>query len=318
MKEILANESNNKWSDEDLMEAAKKDLGEDPVRVAQDLEIIKTWIKKSPHLHSIKQDDEFLKMFLRGCKFSLEKTKEKLDFFFTVRSNLPTWFDNLDPRLPEIKNIIKAGIYIPLPGYDKHGRKVFVMRGGLSDPNTMKKEDEFKTSFMLLEAALDGDKQAVIRGIVFLQDFEGMTLSHALSMTPAIMKKALTVMQDAYPRRPKALHFINMPSVMESVFKMAQGFQKEKMRARNHVHPVGDYSKMQEELGLEVLPTEYGGTNVSLSELRDYWIDQMDGSRDWLMEQSKYKTDESKRPGKPKSHADLFGIEGSFRKLEID
>ena len=43
------------------------------------------------------------------------------------------------------------------------------MRGGLSDPNTMKKEDEFKASFMLLEAALDGDEQAVIRGIVFLQ-----------------------------------------------------------------------------------------------------------------------------------------------------
>jgi len=318
MKEILANESNNKWSDEDLMEAAKKDLGEDPVRVAQDLEIIKKWIKKSPHLHSIKQDDEFLKMFLRGCKFSLEKTKEKLDFFFTVRGNLPTWFDNWDPRLPEIRNIIKAGIYIPLPGYDKHGRKVIVMRGGLSDPNTMKKEDEFKASGMLMESALNGDKQAVIRGIVLLQDLEGMTLSHALAVSPAVMKKAMTVWQDAYPSRPKALHFLNMPSAMESVFKMAQGFQNEKMRARNHVHPVGDYSKVQEDLGLEVLPTDFGGTNASLSELRDYWIDQMERNRDWLMEQSKYKTDESKRPGKPKSHADLFGIEGSFRKLEID
>jgi len=313
MKEILANESINKWSDEDLMEAAKKDLGEDPVRVAQDLEIIKNWISKSPHLHSIKQDDEFLKMFLRGCKFSLEKTKEKLDFFFTVRGNLPTWFDNWDPR-----NIIKAGIYIPLPGYDKHGRKVIVMRGGLSDPNTMKKEDEFKASGMLMESALNGDKQAVIRGIVLLQDLEGMTLSHALAVSPAVMKKAMTVWQDAYPSRPKALHFLNMPSAMESVFKMAQGFQNEKMRARNHVHPVGDYSKVQEDLGLEVLPTDFGGTNVSLSELRDYWIDQMERNRDWLMEQSKYKTDESKRPGKPKSHADLFGIEGSFRKLEID
>jgi len=318
MKEILANENINKWSDDELVEAAKKDLGEDPVRVAQDLEIIKTWISKSPHLHSIKQDDEFLKMFLRGCKFSLEKTKEKLDFFFTVRGNLPTWFDNWDPRLPEIRNIIKAGIYIPLPGYDKHGRKVIVMRGGLSDPNTMKKEDEFKASGMLMESALNGDKQAVIRGIVLLQDLEGMTLSHALAVSPAVMKKAMTVWQDAYPSRPKALHFLNMPSAMESVFKMAQGFQNEKMRARNHVHPVGDYSKVQEDLGLEVLPTDFGGTNVSLSELRDYWIDQMERNRDWLMEQSKYKTDESKRPGKPKSHADLFGIEGSFRKLEID
>jgi len=169
-----------------------------------------------------------------------------------------------------------------------------------------------------MESAMDGDKQAVIRGIVLIQDFEGMTLSHTLSMSPAMIKKAMTVWQDAYPSRPKALHFINMPSVMESFFKMAQGFQKEKMRERNHVHPVGDYSKMQEDLGLEVLPTEYGGTNVSMSELRDYWIDQMDKNRDWLMEQSKYKTDEKKRPGKPKSHADVFGIEGSFRKLEID
>ena len=75
---------------------------------------------------------------------------------------------------------------------------------------------------------------------------------------------------------------------------------------------------MQEDLGLEVLPKEYGGTNTSLDELREYWIDEIDKKRDWLLEQPKFKTDEKKRPGKPKSHSDIFGIEGSFRKLEID
>ena len=36
MKEILANESINKWTDEDLIEAAKKDLGKNL--------IAKTWL----------------------------------------------------------------------------------------------------------------------------------------------------------------------------------------------------------------------------------------------------------------------------------
>jgi len=38
----------------------------------------------------------------------------------------------------------------------------------------------------------------------------------------------------------------------------------------------------------------------------------------WFKEQELFKADESKRPGKPKTHDDLFGLEGSFRQLIID
>ena len=61
------------------MEAAKRDLNEDPSKTEEDLKTIKNWISKSPHLHTIKQDDQFLITFMRACKFSLEKTKEKLN-----------------------------------------------------------------------------------------------------------------------------------------------------------------------------------------------------------------------------------------------
>jgi len=305
------------WSQEDLAKAARDDLGEVEGRLPEDLAHIRAWISKSPHLQNIRKDDDCLTEFLRGCKFSLERTKEKLDFHFSVRGHLPSWFSDWDPRQESLAHIIRAGIYLPLQ-YDKHGRRVILMRNGAVDPATMKVEESFKVSTMMMEAAMEGDSQAQIRGVVLLQDMEGMTTSHALQMTPVVVKKAMTVWQEGYPAQPKALHFLNLPPVMESIYKLFDSFQKEKMRKRNHIHPKGDMTKVIEDLGKEVLPIEYGGTGPSVADLTQYWIQKMEDRREWLMEQTKYKTQEDKRPGKPKLHSDIFGIEGSFRKLEID
>lgn len=48
------------------------------------------------------------------------------------------------------------------------------------------------------------------------------------------------------------------------------------------------------------------------------WVEKMLSYRDWFKEQETVKANESKRPGKPKTHDDLFGLEGSFRQLVID
>lgn len=67
-----------------------------------------------------------------------------------------------------------------------------------------------------------------------------------------------------------------------------------------------------------VLPKEYGGEDGTVQDLITHWEEMALKHRDYLINCEKYGSDETKRAGKSK-HADtLFGVEGSFRKLEID
>nr|CAD7409221.1 unnamed protein product [Timema poppensis] len=53
-----------------------------------------------------KRYDGRLMTFLRGCKFSLEKTKRKLDMYFTMRAAIPEFFSNRDVNRKELQDIL--------------------------------------------------------------------------------------------------------------------------------------------------------------------------------------------------------------------
>jgi len=309
----------NELSPEELEKIPKEEFGEDTKAMQKDIKHLEDWIKKSPHLQNIRKDEVFLKVFLRGCKYSLERTKEKIDFHYTVRGTAREWFGNWDPLLPNIQKVMDAGIMTPLRGYDKHGRFAILSRIGNFDPATMSPDDMLKANLMMMETAMKGNMQAVLRGVVIIQDMSGATLSHATAFSIPLIKKIHTVFQEAYPTHPKAMHVLNLPPVMEKLHEMASSFQKKKMKDRQKIHPKGDFSGLHADVGIEVLPKEYGGTNDSIEDHVKYWRQEAENARDYLMLQSSYMTDESRRPGgKPKGYADIFGIEGSFRKLEID
>ncbi|ETN67653.1 multiple wing hair [Anopheles darlingi] len=80
----------------ELAEKARKELNEVPNRIPEDLASLRSWLIKQTHLNP-RTDDQFLVNFLRGCKYSLEKTKEKLDNYYTVKTAIPEFFENRDP-----------------------------------------------------------------------------------------------------------------------------------------------------------------------------------------------------------------------------
>lgn len=83
-------------------------LGEVPERLADDLAALKEWIRQQPHLKA-NTDDQFLVAFLRGCKYSLERAKSKIDKFFTLKTKFPEIFSATDVNDPKFMEIFRLG-----------------------------------------------------------------------------------------------------------------------------------------------------------------------------------------------------------------
>lgn len=67
-----------------------------------------------------------------------------------------------------------------------------------------------------------------------------------------------------------------------------------------------------------LLPSEYGGDAGPIQDMVNHWEKKIMEYRPFFLDEDKYGSDESKRPGKPKTNESLFGTDGSFRKLDVD
>lgn len=75
---------------------------------------------------------------------------------------------------------------------------------------------------------------------------------------------------------------------------------------------------LTKEIPLKYLPKEYGGENGSVEEIVAEWDKKLDQYRDYFKNSHQYGTDEKLRPGKAIDFDSMFGIDGSFRKLDVD
>lgn len=93
-----------------LQKKAIDELFEDPERIEKDLETFRAWIKKSAHIKSKIDDDQFLVNFLRGCKYRMEVVKQKYDLYHTLKTHVPELTRNRDPMDDKVLGAIRQGV----------------------------------------------------------------------------------------------------------------------------------------------------------------------------------------------------------------
>ncbi|KAF5308783.1 hypothetical protein FQR65_LT06016 [Abscondita terminalis] len=308
------------YSDLFGMEERKMDLIDKPsirvpMNVKKDLAYLKEWISQQTHLIA-RTDDRWLYMFLRGCKFSIQKTKYKIEKYYTLKTALPEFFGNRDPLLPKIQEILTLGLLLPLPKTSKNETKYFFNQCKTVDPEKVQLTDVLKVFLMVLEISCMEDVNNSVYEHCLIGDLDGLTMQHLIQGTPSLCKRSIVFLRDGFPGRPQGFYMLNCPSMFETVFNMVKPLLGKKLCERVKLYTPNN-NTFKKDIPDSILPKEFGGNGSSISNLIPEWKQKVESYRDWFLEDEKYGCDESKRATSI-NYSDLFGIEGSFKKLSID
>ncbi|XP_046417876.1 alpha-tocopherol transfer protein-like [Neodiprion fabricii] len=291
----------------------EEQMAKDSELKESDLQTLRDWCKKQPHLPEI--SDYELILFLHSNYYRLEPTKTTIDAFFTVKTHVPEFFRNRDPLgCKELREISKVVYCIPLRGTTPDGYKVILAKIHDCEPSHYVLVDAVKLFCMIMELWIY--TSGVSSGHIIVIDMEGAVFGHVARLSPMTMKKYFYYLQEALPVRLKAFHFVNTVPFMDLILNMIKPFMKKELLDMLFLHT--NVESLSKKIPIDLLTNDLGGKIGSEKDLWAAELQKLEEHRAWFQEDETRRVNESLRPGKAKNVTDIFGVEGSFKKLDID
>ncbi|XP_073996556.1 uncharacterized protein [Rhodnius prolixus] len=281
-----------------------------------DLEQIKEWLKLQHHLPAcrLKENDNFLTLYLIGCKGSLEKAKRKLDAYYTYRSHSEL-FDNRDPLDPGCVKMRELLIFALSPAIPVGKRWVLVF-GGVTEAS----QEEF--NFLYFLRTLSNAIELWLREgglgaqVYLLVDYEKVT-AQLLKVNPLLLKDFMKYMMEALPMRFTKSSMINTPPFIAMLLNnVVLPFFPKKLRSRIHITANG-IEDVIHDLDKATVPDIYGG-DFAVREINEQWREEEVKRRQWYLNELSERCDESKRIVQQDPTNPYFGVPGSLKKLVVD
>ncbi|XP_069699138.1 alpha-tocopherol transfer protein-like isoform X2 [Periplaneta americana] len=300
----------------DVIQKIWQEFGLNEQRVKESVEALKNWLAMEPHLpeESGSLHDARLERWLIRCKNSMERTKQSIDFYYTLKSLSPDMMCNWNPRSKWYQDAVEIFCFFPMPELTPEGDRVIIFKYLTKDATKFVPDNLTKVCLMTSEVRMC---EEYCSSDIFIFDMQNYTLGHASKVTFTSVKKGEVCVMKAFNTRLKAFHIINAPSYAEVLIGLLKAVLSSKLTSRIYVHGK-DLTNFTKQVPQMCLPDDLGGTGGSLQENWNLWLKKLDSYHDWFLQHDNFKSDESKRQGGDFNSGDLFGFEGSFRKLNVD
>ncbi|XP_002739961.1 alpha-tocopherol transfer protein-like [Saccoglossus kowalevskii] len=297
-----------------MQEKAKRELNEDPSTRNAKIDELRARFKKERPEIKLPPEDAFLVRFLRCKKFDVDRAFKMLVHYYEVRRKYPELYSNYRPSA--YRQIYEQEIEAMLPAKDKSGRAVIVFSISKWDPDRYD-PDLITAAILIVMEKIIEDEEVQVNGVVFVGDYEGLTMRHILKMGPAQAKKQMDCMMYCNPMRFKAIHIIRQPQILDILLSMFKPLMSAKLLKRYHFHGE-EYGTLHEHVPSSILPPDFGGQFMD--------FDWMEWHNDLMKCDAEFEY--RNQFGIPEANDILGGatqgvdavggIAGSFKKISVD
>ncbi|KAJ3646771.1 hypothetical protein Zmor_024343 [Zophobas morio] len=279
----------------------------------EDIRKIREWIIKQPHFPEVMADKN-IENFLILNKGSVEKCKEKIENYYSVRTHLTDIYGNINPKLPYMEYTLKAMYFVPLPKLTKDFYRVLYHK--IRDTSLTKNLDYDDAVRLLVNIQELRMTEDITYGDVVIMDGQNTPPSLLFKAKPTTLYNALVVIyKKVFSNRIKAVYLINAPSCIEWFLTVIKKIIKPKIFERIHI--CENWNTIFEQIGEEILPRDCGGKEKSLEELQDILAQEFKKHQQYFDQLDTLRVNEELRPQRLEDN-NMFGFFGNFKKLEID
>ncbi|XP_017768883.1 PREDICTED: uncharacterized protein LOC108557017 [Nicrophorus vespilloides] len=295
------------YTDDDVHKVLAN-YGKELKDLEDDMKSVKYWFKIQPHI-PVAPSDKLIVFYLLMNKFSIEKTKTRLEMNYSIRSVMPEYYcyNPLHQKMRESHKYLK---FMVVPNLTKDLRRIVLFK--------YESEPFLDISLMISRMIMGLELLAMYDfniGDEYISDCSNVNLSLITKIKLTDIKKFVALLNKVYTNRFFVIHTVNLPPAAEALFNVFKFCLKPKLRDRLLLH--NSTEALKQYYSLDILPKDYGGNAKSIDESASDFQSFFESHDEYFSKWMKIRVNEKLRP-EPLVNDEILGFHGNFKKLDVD
>ncbi|GJQ79802.1 hypothetical protein Trydic_g23269 [Trypoxylus dichotomus] len=275
------------------------------------MDLFSQWIASQRYLPQ-NFNETCRKKFLLWAKLDFEKAKKKFkNFCYNPWTYKEFYTDRILTFEDDIKWSLETIYEIPMQKLTPKGYRVTIAKIYNADNLNILTISRFLT--MYLDYRIH--KDTIVAGEILILDMEQMKPHHYGKLFNAVYLKLIKFCVFSCPFMLKNIFAINCHPFLEKGISLIRSVLPQKIAER--IMALGNPKDVYQHVPPECLPIEYGGYGKSIEYYQDLWKEFWLSQKDFFEELDRCKP-VGPIPEEFTSYENEFGVEGSFRKLNLD